>query len=59
MKTIAARLSAFAASNARELVFTVGLVQLAGGLALWSVAAALVVSGGLLVWLAIPPRPSA
>lgn len=51
------RLSALAASNARELVFIAGLLQLAGGLALWSVAAALVVSGGLLVWLAIPPRP--
>lgn len=49
----------WAAKNAREVIFAAGLLQLAGGVALWSVPAALIVSGGLLVWLAIPPvRPT-
>lgn len=45
----------WAAQNAREIVFAVGLALLGGGLALLSVAVALIVVGGLLVWLAIPP----
>ena len=51
---------AWAAENARELVFAIGLALLATGLALVSVALALSVTGALLVWLAIPPtRPPA
>lgn len=45
------------ASNARELIFLLGLVLLASGVAsMVSTAAALVVSGAILVWLAVPPR---
>lgn len=48
-------LTGWAAKNTREVIFAVGLLQLAGGVAFWSVPAALIVSGSLLVWLAIPP----
>jgi hypothetical protein len=43
-------------ANVRELVFCVGLGLVAGGLALVSIPAALIVPGVVLVWLAIPPR---
>jgi hypothetical protein len=43
--------------NVRELVFTLGLVLMSGGLSLVCVPAALIVPGALLVWLAIPPTP--
>ena len=45
----------WAAENAREIVFAIGLALLGGGLALVSIALALIVTGALLVWLAIPP----
>jgi uncharacterized membrane protein len=51
------RPAAWAAENSREIVFAVGLALLGGGLALWSVAMSMIVVGGLLVWLAIPPTP--
>jgi hypothetical protein len=51
-------MAAWVALNARETIFAAGLLLLSGGVALWSVPAALIVSGALLVWLAIPPsRP--
>lgn len=45
----------FGAENARELVFAFGLSLVAYGLSIWSVAAAYIVPGSILVWLAIPP----
>jgi hypothetical protein len=56
LMTLLTRLLAFSMANVRELVFLVGLALLAGGLALVSIPAALIVPGSLLVWLAIPPR---
>jgi hypothetical protein len=53
------RAAAWATENAREIVFAVGLALLGGGLALWSVPMSMIVVGGLLVWLAIPPTPPA
>lgn len=41
--------------NARELIFTLGLLLLAGGLACVYTPAAFIVAGLILVWLAIPP----
>lgn len=41
--------------NARTLVFVFGLLLLARGLALLSTAAAFIVPGAIIVWLAIPP----
>lgn len=44
-------------SSARELIFMLGLMLLASGVAsMVSTGAALVVSGAILVWLAVPPR---
>lgn len=44
-----------AAENVRTAVFLFGLALLASGLAVLSTAAALIVPGAILVWLAIPP----
>jgi hypothetical protein len=48
----------FAMTNVRELIFLLGWASMAIGLALVSVPAALIVSGALFIWLAIPPRSS-
>lgn len=47
--------AAFVAENIRTAVFIAGLGLLAYGLGLLSVAAACIVPGSILVWLAIPP----
>jgi fucose permease len=49
------RLLTMAGENGRTAVFLCGLLLLASGLAILSTAAALIVPGALLVWLAIPP----
>lgn len=49
------RVAHWFSENARELVFLAGLVLTGSGLALVSAAAALVVPGLILMWLAIPP----
>jgi hypothetical protein len=41
--------------NSRELVFAAGLALVAYGLSLVSTAAAFIIPGPMLVWLAIPP----
>jgi len=46
---------AFAGEHLRTMVFAGGLALTAYGLALVSVAAACIVPGSILMWLAIPP----
>lgn len=55
MKRVALYLSEAATANTRELVFAVGLALIAYGLSLVSTAAACIVPGTILVWLAVPP----
>ena len=47
--------STFVVENIRTMVFAAGLVLMAYGLALVSLAAACIVPGSILMWLAIPP----
>jgi hypothetical protein len=49
------RLLAALTVNLRTVVFLIGLVLLASGLALVSTAAALIAPGLILMWLALPP----
>jgi hypothetical protein len=49
------RFLTLAGENGRTAVFLFGLALLASGLATLSTAAALIVPGAILVWLAIPP----
>jgi hypothetical protein len=55
MRHAARYLSEAAAMNSRELVFAAGLALVAYGLSLVSTAAAFIIPGAVLVWLAIPP----
>jgi hypothetical protein len=47
--------SAALRANAREIVFVSGLLLTSYGLSLVSQAAAFIVPGSILIWLAIPP----
>ena len=44
------------AITARDILLTAGLAMVFAGLWEWSRPAALVVTGGILVWFALPPR---
>lgn len=55
MKRVARYLSEAATANTRELVFVFGMGLVSYGLSTLSIAAACIVPGAILVWLAIPP----
>lgn len=51
---VVAAVAASVVANARELVFAFGMGLVAYGLSRLSIAAACIVPGAILVWLAIP-----